>query len=204
MILVFIGPPGAGKGTQAVKLTKRFGIPQIATGDMLRARKAAGTLPADLAATMSAGGLLPDDAVVGLIRDRIAEPDCANGFILDGFPRTKGQALALDAMLKNIGRDLDRVLFLQVPDSLIVERIVNRRVCVSTGEVFHLMYSPPPAGREVRQRDDDTEEKVRRRLSEYGNTFEALRQHYGSLVREVDGPGSIDEVSTRILQAVEV
>ena len=204
MILVFIGPPGAGKGTQAVKLTKRFGIPQIATGDMLRARKAAGTLPADLAATMSAGGLLPDDAVVGLIRDRIAEPDCANGFILDGFPRTKGQALALDAMLKNIGRDLDRVLFLQVPDSLIVERIVNRRVCVSTGEVFHLMYSPPPAGREVRQRDDDTEEKVRRRLSEYGNTFEALRQHYGSLVREVDGTGSIDEVSTRILQAVEV
>lgn len=203
MILVFIGPPGAGKGTQAVKLTKRFGIPQIATGDMLRARKAAGTLPADLAATMSAGGLLPDDAVVGLIRDRIAEPDCANGFILDGFPRTKGQALALDAMLKNIGRDLDRVLFLQVPDSLIVERIVNRRVCVSTGEVFHLMYSPPPAGREVRQRDDDTEEKVRRRLSEYGNTFEALRQHYGSLVREVDGTGSIDEVSTRILQAVE-
>jgi adenylate kinase len=203
MILVFIGPPGAGKGTQAVKLTKRFGIPQIATGDMLRARKAAGTLPADLAATMSAGGLLPDDAVVGLIRDRIAEPDCANGFILDGFPRTKGQALALDAMLKNIGRDLDRVLFLQVPDSLIVERIVNRRVCVSTGEVFHLMYSPPPAGREVRQRDDDTEEKVRRRLSEYGNTFEALRQHYGSLVREVDGTGSIDEVSNRILQAVE-
>jgi len=203
MILVFIGPPGAGKGTQAVKLTKRFGIPQIATGDMLRARKAAGTLPADLAATMSAGGLLPDDAVVGLIRDRIAEPDCANGFILDRFPRTKGQALALDAMLKNIGRDLDRVLFLQVPDSLIVERIVNRRVCVSTGEVFHLMYSPPPAGREVRQRDDDTEEKVRRRLSEYGNTFEALRQHYGSLVREVDGTGSIDEVSTRILQAVE-
>ncbi len=203
MILVFIGPPGAGKGTQARRLTERFGIPQIATGDMLRARKEAGTLPADLAATMSAGGLLPDEAVVGLIRDRIAEPDCAKGFILDGFPRTKGQALALDTMLKNSGYDLDRVLFLQVPDSLIVERIVNRRVCVSTGEVFHLMYSPPPAGRDVRQRDDDTEEKIRRRLSEYGNTFEALRQHYGSLVREVDGTGSIEEVSGRILQAVE-
>ncbi len=203
MILVFIGPPGAGKGTQARRLTERFGIPQIATGDMLRARKEAGTLPADLAATMSAGGLLPDEAVVGLIRDRIAEPDCAKGFILDGFPRTKGQALALDTMLKNSGYDLDRVLFLQVPDSLIVERIVNRRVCVSTGEVFHLMYSPPPAGRDVRQRDDDTEEKIRRRLSEYGNTFEALRQHYGSLVREVDGTASIEEVSGRILQAVE-
>jgi adenylate kinase len=203
MILVFIGPPGAGKGTQARRLTERFGIPQIATGDMLRARKEAGTLPADLAATMSAGGLLPDEAVVGLIRDRIAEPDCAKGFILDGFPRTKGQALALDTMLKNSAYDLDRVLFLQVPDSLIVERIVNRRVCVSTGEVFHLMYSPPPAGRDVRQRDDDTEEKIRRRLSEYGNTFEALRQHYGSLVREVDGTGSIEEVSGRILQAVE-
>lgn len=203
MILVFIGPPGAGKGTQARRLTERFGIPQIATGDMLRARKEAGTLPADLAATMSAGGLLPDEAVVGLIRDRIAEPDCAKGFILDGFPRTKGQAIELDTMLKNSGYDLDRVLFLQVPDSLIVERIVNRRVCVSTGEVFHLMYSPPPAGRDVRQRDDDTEEKIRRRLSEYGNTFEALRQHYGSLVREVDGTGSIEEVSGRILQAVE-
>ena len=203
MILVFIGPPGAGKGTQARRLTERFGIPQIATGDMLRARKEAGTLPPDLASTMSAGGLLPDEAVVGLIRDRIAEPDCAKGFILDGFPRTKGQALALDTMLKNSAYDLDRVLFLQVPDSLIVERIVNRRVCVSTGEVFHLMYSPPPAGRDVRQRDDDTEEKIRRRLSEYGNTFEALRQHYGSLVREVDGTGSIEEVSGRILQAVE-
>jgi len=203
MILVFIGPPGAGKGTQARRLTERFGIPQIATGDMLRARKEAGTLPADLAATMSAGGLLPDEAVVGLIRDRIAESDCAKGFILDGFPRTKGQAIELDTMLKNSGYDLDRVLFLQVPDSLIVERIVNRRVCVSTGEVFHLMYSPPPAGRDVRQRDDDTEEKIRRRLSEYGNTFEALRQHYGSLVREVDGTGSIEEVSGRILQAVE-
>jgi len=106
-------------------------------------------------------------------------------------------------MLTEIGRGLDRVLFLQVPDSLIVERIVNRRVCVSTGEVFHLMYSPPPPGREVKQRDDDTEEKVRRRLTEYANTFQALRQHYGSLVREVDGTGSIEEVSTRISQAIE-
>ncbi len=203
MILVFIGPPGAGKGTQAAKLTKRFGIPQIATGDMLRARKAAGTLPLELAEIMSAGGLLPDSAVVGLIRDRIAEPDCAKGFILDGFPRTKGQAEALDSMLKEIVRGLDRVLFLQVPDSLIVERIVNRRVCVSTGEVFHMMYSPPPAGREVKQRDDDTEEKVRRRLTEYANTFQALRQHYGSLVREVDGTGNIEEVSVRISQAIE-
>jgi len=203
MILVFIGPPGAGKGTQAAKLTKRFGIPQIATGDMLRARKAAGTLPQELAEIMSAGGLLPDSAGVGLIRDRIAEADCAKGFILDAFPRTKGQAEALDSMLKEIGRGLDRVLFLQVPDSLIVERIVNRRVCVSTGEVFHLMYSPPPPGREVKQRDDDTEEKVRRRLTEYANTFQALRQHYGSLVREVDGTGSIEEVSNRISQAIE-
>ena len=203
MMLVFIGPPGAGKGTQARRLTERFGIPQVATGDMLRARKDAGTLPADLAETMSAGGLLPDEAVVRLIADRIGEPDCAKGFILDGFPRTRGQATALEGMLKGLKMALDRVIFLQVPDSLIVERIVNRRVCVSTGEVFHLMYSPAPPGREVRQRDDDTEVKIRRRLQEYGNTFEALREYYGSLVREVDGTGSIDEVSTRISQALE-
>ncbi len=198
MILIFIGPPGAGKGTQAAKLTRQYGIPQISTGDMLRARKAAGTLPADLADLMSAGGLLPDESVVGLIRDRITEADCSGGFILDGFPRTEGQARALDAMLEAAGRRLDRVLFLQVPDGLIVERIVHRRMCVSTGEVFHLLYSPPPAGREVRQRDDDTEPKVRRRLGEYTNTFEALRRHYGSLVREIEGTGTIEEVASRI------
>ncbi len=201
MRLVFVGPPGAGKGTQAKILCERWGIPQIATGDMLRAAKAAGKLPADLVAQMSSGGLVPDEVVVGLIGQRTSEPDAAKGFLLDGFPRTVPQAEALDALLAKRGQKLDMVLALEVPNDLLVDRAVNRRTDKLTGQIYHLSYKPPPPDAVLERRPDDQESVVRNRLETYDKMTSELLPHYEKrgLLRRIDGVGEVEEVSARIL-----
>ncbi|HWL85730.1 MAG TPA: nucleoside monophosphate kinase, partial [Polyangiaceae bacterium] len=145
MRLVLVGPPGAGKGTQAKIICARLGIPQISTGDMLRAAKAAGTLPKALMEQMASGGLVPDDVVLGLVDVRIEAPDCRSGFLLDGFPRTIPQATGLDSVLVKHDTELDVVLAIDVAKELLVERAVFRRTDKRTGQIYHLKYNPPPA-----------------------------------------------------------
>src|SRR5579863_9717299 len=163
--LVFMGPPGAGKGTQAKLICERLGIPQISTGDILRARKAAGTLPANLVQIMASGGLVPDTAVVGLVVARLTEPDCKKGFLLDGFPRTVPQAEALDGLLA--GNPIELAIVLEVPDALLIERAVLRRTDKRTGQIYHLKYNPPPPDAVLEHRADDQEDVVRKRLDTY-------------------------------------
>jgi adenylate kinase len=204
MRLVFVGPPGAGKGTQAKVVCARLGIVQISTGDMLRAAKSAGKLPADLVAKMSAGALVPDDVVIALIDDRTRAQDCEPGFLLDGFPRTVPQAKALAAMLEKRGQKLDIVLALDVPRELLIERAVFRRTDKRTGQIYHLKYSPPPPGADLEHRADDQEEVVRRRLDTYeAMTTELLPFYQGvGILKRVDGVGSMAEVTERVLAAL--
>ncbi len=204
MRVVFVGPPGAGKGTQAKVICVRLGVPQISTGDMLRAAKSAGKLPADLVAKMAAGALVPDGLVIGLIDERVRATDCTPGFLLDGFPRTSPQAEALDQMLAKRGLKLDCVLALEVPKELLIERTVLRRTDKRTGQIYHLKYSPPPPGADLEHRADDREEVVRKRLDTYeGMTAELLPYYEGhGILRRIDGVGSVDEVTTRILSAL--
>jgi adenylate kinase len=204
MRVVFIGPPGAGKGTQAKIVCAARGIPQISTGDMLRAAKAAAKLPADLVAKMAAGALVPDDVVIGLIDERTRATDCAGGFLLDGFPRTLAQAKALDATLASRSLKLDRVLALEVPRDLLLERTVLRRTDKRTGQIYHLKYSPAPPGADLELRADDREEVVQKRLDTYeAMTAELLPYYEGvGILRRVDGVGSVSEVTSRILAAL--
>jgi adenylate kinase len=205
MRLVFVGPPGAGKGTQAKLVCERWRIPQISTGDMLRAAKAAGKLPADLVAKMAAGALVPDDVVVGLIAERTSASDCAAGFLLDGFPRTGPQATALDAMLARRGQKLDRVVAIEVARELLVERAVLRRTDKRTGQIYHLKYSPPPVGAELEHRADDREDVVQKRLDTYEAMTAELLPYYAGhgILRRVDGVGTIGDVSARVFAALE-
>ncbi|HEX8789388.1 MAG TPA: adenylate kinase [Polyangiaceae bacterium] len=202
--IVFVGPPGAGKGTQAKAVCARFGIPQISTGDMLRAAKAEGKLPADLVAKMAAGALVPDEVVIGLIDERTRAADCLPGFLLDGFPRTVPQAQALGDMLKVRGQKLDRVLALDVPRDLLIERAVLRRTDKRTGQIYHLKYSPPPPGADLEHRADDKEEVVRKRLDTYEAMTAELLPYYEGLgiLRRINGVGSVDEVTARVLDAL--
>jgi adenylate kinase len=208
MRLIFIGPPGAGKGTQAARLLERYGIPHVSTGDMLRAAVKAGTEMGKVAdGYMKAGKLLPDEVVVGLVRERLGAPDAAKGVLLDGFPRTVPQAEALDAMLTAEGIELDAVVLLEVPDDLIVNRIVGRRSDPETGEIYHLQFSPPPAEivHRLVHRPDDTEEAVRTRLGAYHAQTAPIIPFYEAqgLVRRVDGVGAPDAVTARIVTALE-
>lgn len=202
--IVFVGPPGAGKGTQAKAVCARFGIPQISTGDMLRAAKAEGKLPADLVAKMAAGALVPDEVVIGLIDERTRHADCVPGFLLDGFPRTVPQAQALGDMLKTRSQKLDRVLALDVPRDLLIERAVLRRTDKRTGQIYHLKYSPPPPGADLEHRADDKEEVVRKRLDTYEAMTAELLPYYEGLgiLRRINGVGSVDEVTARVLDAL--
>jgi adenylate kinase len=204
MRVVFVGPPGAGKGTQAKLVCTRYGIPQISTGDMLRAAKAAGKLPADLVAQMAAGALVPDDVVISLIDERTREDDCKSGFLLDGFPRTVPQATALGDLLSARGQKLDRVLALDVPKDLLIERAVLRRTDKRTGQIYHLKYNPPPPDADLEVRADDREEVVRKRVDVYEAMTAELLPYYEGLgiLRRVDGVGSVDDVSARIVQAL--
>jgi adenylate kinase len=204
MRLVFVGPPGAGKGTQAKVVCGRWGIPQISTGDMLRAAKSAGKLPAELVAKMAAGALVPDEVVIGLIDERTRHADCGPGFLLDGFPRTVPQAQALASMLEGRGQKLDIVLALDVPRELLIERAVLRRTDKRTGQIYHLKYSPPPPDADLEHRADDHEEVVRKRLDTYeAMTAELLPFYEGlGMLRRVNGVGSMSEVTERVLSAL--
>ena len=217
MRLILIGPPGAGKGTQAAFIKERFAIPQISTGDMLRAAVKAGT-PHGLKAksVMESGALVSDDIILGLMEERLAQPDCKNGFLLDGFPRTIPQAEAL----KKTGIPIDFVLEISVPDDEIVRRISGRRVDPVSGRTYHIVYNPPKVegkddvtGDPLIQRDDDKEDVVRHRLEVYHNQTEALVKFYGDLAksgdktapqyRAISGLGTIDEITARVFDALK-
>ncbi|MDP3084474.1 MAG: adenylate kinase [Rubrivivax sp.] len=216
MRLILLGAPGAGKGTQAAHICRKFGIPQISTGDMLRAAVKAGT-PLGLAAkkVMDSGALVSDDIIIGLVKERLAEPDCVNGFLFDGFPRTIPQA---DAM-KTAGVPLDVVLEIDVPDSAIIERMSGRRVHPGSGRSYHLKFNPPKVegvddatGEALIQRDDDKEETVRKRLEVYQSQTRPLVDYYSAWAatgdakapryRRINGSGTVDEITARALAAL--
>lgn len=201
MRIVLLGPPASGKGTQAKRLVAKLSVPQVSTGDMLRAAKKAGTpLGKEAEKYMSAGKLVPDDVVIGLVEERIAEDDAQGGFILDGFPRTLPQAEALAAMLEKRDSPIQHVVQIDVPRELLVERAVLRRTDKKTGRIYHLTYDPPPDDAELEHRADDQEDKVNQRLDDYERITSSLLPYYGDqgLVRKVDGVGSMDEVTERI------
>jgi adenylate kinase len=211
MDLVLFGPPGAGKGTQAKRLTETLAAPQISTGDMMRAERERGTdLGKQFDDFMSKGLLVPDDLVLSLFRQRLAQPDAKNGAIFDGYPRTVPQAGSLDSVLGETGRKVDHVVSLEVPLEEMIERVVHRRSCESCGQIYHLKYNPPPSpdrcscGGKLVQRKDDTEEVVRKRFDEYLAKTAPLLDYYAGkgLVRPVNGVGSLDEVMARIKAAI--
>lgn len=205
MRIVLLGPPASGKGTQARVLTTRLGIPQISTGDMLRAARAAGsTLGQEADRYMSEGRLVPDEVVIGLVRERLEADDAEKGFILDGFPRTVPQAEALDRVLADRGTPLSCVLQIDVPRELLVERATLRRTDVRTGQIYHLKYNPPPPDAVLDHRADDQEDKVNTRLDEYEAMTAALLPYYQKkgLLRRVGGVGSPDDVTARIAEAL--
>jgi adenylate kinase len=204
MIVILIGPPGSGKGTQAKVLCERLEVPHLSTGDMLRAAKSAGTLDPALVAQMDKGALVPDDVVIGLIRDRTQLPDCARGFLLDGFPRTVPQADGLQTMLDGAGRKLHAVLQLDVPRDQLEERLTGRRTDKRTGQIYHLVYTPPPPDAELVHRDDDKPEAVGTRLDAYEEMTAALLPYYEErgLLQRIDGVGKPNEITERIFTAL--
>ncbi len=205
MRLVFVGPPGAGKGTQAKVITQKWKIPQISTGDMLREAKTNGTLPQELVAKMASGGLVPDDVVIDLIRARTEKEDAANGFLLDGFPRTVPQADALNKLLESRGMKLDIVIALDVPKELLMERACLRRTDKLTGQIYHLKYKPPPPGTDLEHRADDHEDVVRNRLDTYEKMTADLLPFYekAGLLKRIDGVGDVEQVTGRVVTALE-
>lgn len=204
MRMILVGPPGAGKGTQAAHLVERLGVSHISTGDMLRTAVAEATVLGQRADTfMQAGGLVPDDLVIAMVIERIKQSDCAEGFMLDGFPRTLPQAKALDRELNTVHASLDVVLQIEVPDGLIVNRITGRRLDPETGEIYHTKFRPPPSGtiaQRVIQRKDDTEEACRARLEKYHSETAPVIPFYQDkgILRRVDGDSTPDEVTQRI------
>lgn len=203
MRMILVGPPGAGKGTQASRLVATYNIPHISSGDMLRAAVKEGTkLGVEADGYMKAGKLVPDEVVIGMILERVAKDDCKNGFMLDGFPRTRPQAQALDQALTKAGVALDAVVLIEVPDSLLIERAVGRRSDPETGTIYHLTYNPPPAeivGRLV-HRKDDTEEAVKVRTEKYHSETAPIIPFYmeKGILRQVDGVGNPDDITQRI------
>ena len=212
MNLVFLGPPGAGKGTQAKRLLDEFGIPQISTGDILRDAVRQGTeLGKKAGPLMAAGKLVPDDVVVGLAIDRLRQSDCGRGFVLDGFPRTIPQAEALDDALRREGKKLDGVISLQVPEETLVERISGRRSCPKDGSAYHVYQKPPSrtgqcdlCGSELLQREDDKPDKVRERLAVYAAQTAPLEAYYAKqgLLRRISGVGSPEGIYADIKKSL--
>jgi adenylate kinase len=217
MRLILLGAPGAGKGTQAAYICQKYGIPQISTGDMLRAAVKAGTdLGVAAKKVMDAGGLVSDDIIIGLVKERIAQPDCAKGFLFDGFPRTIPQA---DAM-KNAGVKLDLVLEIDVPDEAIIERMSGRLFHTASGRSYHVKFNPPKTpgvddltGEPLTQREDDKEETVRKRLAVYQSQTRPLVDYYSKWAATGDaqapryariaGVGSVEDITARALKALE-
>ena len=205
MRLVLLGPPASGKGTQAKGLGQRLGVPVVSTGDMLRAALAAGTeLGKEAEKYMSAGKLVPDEVVIGLVDERLDQPDAKNGCILDGFPRTVPQADRLAKLFERRGVRLDASLCIEVPRELLVERATLRRTDKRTGQIYHLKYNPPPPDAELEHRADDQEATVNKRLDEYEAMTAALLPHYQQqgVLSRVDGVGTVDEVAARIQTAL--
>ncbi len=212
MRTILMGPPGAGKGTQAAVLVDRFHIPHISTGDMFRAAMKAGTaLGLKAKEYMDAGALVPDEVTIGIVAERLHEPDCANGFLLDGFPRTVAQADALGKILHKIGLKLDGVLNLRVDEEKLLARLTGRRVCRKCGATYHVLYNPPAqdsvcneCGGELYQRRDDTLETANNRLAVYNQQTEPLIAYYRNqgLFKEIEGDQEIDLVLQDILVAL--
>ena len=216
MKLIMLGAPGAGKGTQAKFICEKFGIPQISTGDMLRAQVKAGTpLGMEAKKHMDSGGLVPDAVIIGMVKERLKEADCKNGYLFDGFPRTIPQAEAM----KEAGVPLDIVLEIDVPDQDIIDRMAGRRVHLASGRTYHVTYNPPKVagkddvtGEDLIQRDDDKEETVRHRLDIYHSQTKPLVTFYTNWknagdakapkVEKVAGVGSVDEITSRVLGAL--
>lgn len=208
MNLILLGPPGAGKGTQAQYLVEKYAIPQISTGDMLRAAVKEGTpMGLQAKACMDAGDLVSDEVVIGIVRERLQKDDCSQGFILDGFPRTVPQADALSATLKQLNKKIDAVLSLTVNIDALVERLAGRRTCSACGAGYHLLYDPPceagvcdKCGASLLQRDDDKEETVRNRMQVYAQQTLPLVEYYkeAGKLHEISGTDSIEVVRSNI------
>jgi len=217
MRLILLGAPGAGKGTQANFIKEKYGIPQISTGDMLRAAVKAGTaMGMEAKKVMDAGGLVSDDIIIGLVQERLKEKDCANGYLFDGFPRTIPQA---DAM-KNAGVVIDYVVEIDVPDEVIIERMSGRRMDPASGRTYHIKYNPPKvagrddiSGDELTQRDDDKEETVKKRLAVYHDQTKVLIDYYGEMAksghpnapkyRKIAGVGPVETIRNKVFAALE-
>lgn len=211
MQILLMGPPGAGKGTQAVKLTEKFKIPQISTGDMFRAAVAEGTeLGKKAKACMDAGTLVPDEVTVGIVRERLAKDDCKGGFILDGFPRTVKQAEALGKILNELGMTLTKVLNIHVPSEDLIARAVGRRICKNCGATYHVKFNPPKTdvcdncGGELFQRADDNEETMKKRLSVYEESTRPLIDYYKKVgvYVEIDGRQPIEKVTEELVNVL--
>ncbi len=213
MNIILLGAPGAGKGTQAKLIVEKYGIPQISTGDMLREAVEKGTeLGKKAKVYMERGELVPDDIVIGIVKERLSEDDCKRGYILDGFPRTIKQAEALDEILLSMSSKIDAVINISVSEEEIIRRIVFRRVCRRCGAVYNLIYNPPKqgdicdrCGGELYQRDDDKEEVVRERLKAYKEQTQPLKDYYSKkgILYNIDGAKKIDEIFEDIQKILE-
>lgn len=213
MNVVLIGPPGAGKGTQAADIVKEYGIPHIATGDMFREAVAKGTeLGKKAKEYMNAGQLVPDEVTIGIVRERLSQDDCKKGFLLDGFPRTLVQAQALDELLGAMGKKVEVVLNIQVPFEVLVERMTGRLLCKTCNSVYHRVYNPPKqvgvcdrCGGALTQRDDDREETAKKRLTVYMEETDPVLGYYAEkgVLKNIDGNKSMDEVKRQIKEVLE-
>jgi len=212
MDLILLGPPGAGKGTQAKLMIDKWAIPQVSTGDILRGAVREGTaLGIEAKGFMDRGELVPDRVVIGIIAERLREEDAAKGFILDGFPRTIPQAEALQKILDELGRNIDHVISIEVDDEELVTRLTGRRMCKACGESFHVVFNPSEkegicdrCKGELYQRDDDKEDTIRQRLAVYSQQTRPLIAYYGKQgkLRRIEGTGSIEDIFSRVVQAV--